>query len=372
MNKKRVFIVIVSLLIFLLLVSTVTTFALIKKYKIYTKEAIKDKYNCLIYEYLKPNRKLLFLEFNTKNTLPVTFSPFHRSFSNRFRYGQDEIFSDFKVSDKTIINKKILYDDELRYDLYFKDGLCFYCFDNNDIKGNKSIYYFDYDEYKRLALFKEQYTYKDEIRDLRIYEYKYVYDYFSKTIFIFIFDRDEIKTVYYMKKNQNIYCISSFTDLRQKNKEPYEYINYCSANLTFENGLITEIYENHYNINGIIDQEYLAKTTYNDGLKTLEELSVKREKDQKYKKIFMTEYQYENRQVTKIVRTNYDEWDRTDKEVSKSTSYNFIYDSNGNEISSAQKFESLKYKGQNREVCVKTMLTYKWFIKFLIIFKNKK
>ena len=133
----------------MLLASVGIIFVSIKNYQAYTNEALKDKYNSIIYEYLKPNRKVLLLEFNTKKALPVTITPFFSSFSDRFRYGQYEIFNDFKVSDESIVNKKIFYDEELGYDLKFKDGLCFYCFDNEEIKGNKSIYWFDYDEYAR-------------------------------------------------------------------------------------------------------------------------------------------------------------------------------------------------------------------------------
>lgn len=358
MNKKKVIIVIISIFTFLLLASAGIIFVSIKNYQAYTNEALKDKYNSIIYEYLKPNRKVLLLEFNTKKTLPVTITPFFSSFSDRFRYGQYEIFNDFKVSNESIVNKKIFYDEELGYDLKFKDGLCFYCFDNEEIKGNKSIYWFDYDEYKRLKSFKEQYTYKDEIRDSLAYEYKYVYDFFSKTGFIFKFDKYEITAVIYFKETKNGYCISSVSGFF-RNKEPDDYSGGWSANLTFENGLITEIFEKHYNTNRVVDQEYLVKIKYNDGLKVLEELSVKEKKDRKYKTIYITEYQYENRQIIKEVRTNYDELDRTNKEVKKSTSYNFIYDSNGNEISFVHRFESLKYKGHNNEMCVKTVITYK-------------
>lgn len=79
MNKKKVIMVIISLFTFLLLSSAGTIFVLIKKYQAYTNEALKDKYNSIIYEYLKPNRKVLLLEFNTKKALPVTMRPLKKS-----------------------------------------------------------------------------------------------------------------------------------------------------------------------------------------------------------------------------------------------------------------------------------------------------
>lgn len=75
MNKKK-FVFIISLFAFLLLASAGTTLILIKKFCAYTKEALKDKHNYIIYQYLKPRRKTLFLDFDTSKELPVTFTPF--------------------------------------------------------------------------------------------------------------------------------------------------------------------------------------------------------------------------------------------------------------------------------------------------------
>ena len=297
--------------------------------------------------------------------MPVTFTPFFIRFSDCFRYHNDDFFDNFRILnkitiDKNIINKKIFYDEELIYNLDFEDGLCYRFFDCTEVKGAKSIYFFDYDKYKRLKLFKEQYTYKDEIRDLRTYEYKYVYDFFSRTMFIFIFNKDEIKTVYYLKKQQDGYCISSFTDLMKKNKEPSEYIGYCSANLIFENGLIKEVYETSYDRTGNLDKEHVVKITYENNLKISEELSVKRQKDRNFRKVFNITYQYdENSKIQKKIQINYDERERGNNEVSKSVTSNFIYDSNGNKIYCVCSFENLMDKHHNYEECEKTVITYK-------------
>lgn len=364
MNKYKVFNIIISfVLIILLLALAGTSFALIRKNEVYTTEVLKDKYNRMIYEYLRPNRKVMFLEFNTKKTFPTIISPVYGAFSNRFRCGFNEPFQIYNEVDKNIVNKKIFYGEKLRFDLNYKDGLCFYYFDNEDVKGNKSIDWYYYDEYKRLKTIKHQYTYKDEIRTSYITQYRYVYDFFSKIVFIFEFSRDEIFAVHYLKKEKDGYYISSLRQL-SNNKEPVEPIYNCSAKIILENGLIKEIYETNYSETGAVYDEYFIKITYNDGLKTLEELFVKRKKDLQLKKIFVNEYQYENRQMTKEFTTNYDEWDRKNKEVSKWVSYNFVYDSRGNEISrNSCDFENFNDKSHNEQsdkFVAKTVITYKW------------
>lgn len=351
MNRKRVLIFLPLLLVIgmICVIFSVNTSN--------TKKALKDKTNLIIYNYLKPHRKIMLLDFNTKKQLPVNFYPFYKCFSDRIFYQDEEIYGDFKIPDRTVSNKKISFLDitnsKLIYELKYKDGLCFSFFDYTEVKEDKSIYWFDYDEYKRLKSFREQYTYKDEIKDLRTYEYRYVYDLYSRTMFIFIIEGQDIKTVFYLKRNNEGYSISSFSDLL-KNQEPSEFMHYNSANLIFENGLIKEIYEKHYNQSGVCNEEYLVKTEYDEGLKILEELCVKRKKDSKFKTVFKSEFQYQNQKISRITRINYDEWDRLNKQISQSISYNFIYDSKGNEISYDCLFENLN--GEQIE-------TKKWKVK---------
>ena len=354
------------LLFFILIISaiSVSMFFGMAKYKKNLEESLSDKYNLIMYNYLKPNRKFLLLDFNTKKTVPVDYCPYYTDFSNWFQSEKKEYLCKLKNDEKNITNKKVYILDnvtiKLKREVLYKNGLCIRFFDNEEIKGTKTIYLFDYDNYGRLKSFKDQYTYDDEIRTALSYEYKYIYDFFSKTLFVFKFDKHNINTVFYIKKTKKGYCISSFKDLL-KNQEPSEseYIHYNATNFILEKGLIKEIHEIHYNYYGISDVEYLAKFSYSDDLKTSEELLVKRKEERDFKTIFKTEYQYNDRKVSKQIQKDYDKWDRKNKEVSNSVSYNFVYDSHGNEILYDYYSVNLRNGNQNNGGCkVKTEIEY--------------
>ena len=121
MNRKRV-------LIFFPLSLVIGLICIIFSFNISnTKKALEDKTNLVIYNYLKPHRKIIFLDFNTKKTVPVNFNPFFKHISDYFRYKDEDILGDFMISDKNISNKKISYligtESMLIYELKYRDDL---------------------------------------------------------------------------------------------------------------------------------------------------------------------------------------------------------------------------------------------------------
>ncbi|MGN0740860.1 MAG: hypothetical protein ACI4LX_11885 [Treponema sp.] len=363
MNKKKVIITVISLTTIFLLILTGIAFSLVKKYQAYTKEALKDKYNNLIYQYLKPNRKILLLDFNTEKNFNAEFCPRYKKFSNWFISRDLSNQRTLSIPDKSVVNKKIFSLEkggELtpKWELEYKDGLCHKLYDRTPVKGTETFYEYEYDTYNRLAGYKELYYYFDEINESFSRQYRYVFDYYSKTLFIFEFNKNEIWSVFYINKIKNGYKVDNYSQII-RNKEPSEDITFTNMTFEIQDGKLLKVTECDYFF-GSLEVEIHINYSYSGGMLDSEEMTAKTKSNGKFHNVVKNEYTYTDKILSKIITTKYDKKDSAYKEISRDVACNFIYDSNGNEIYHDWSFEYFKNNLPAKdEGYVKTVITYK-------------